>query len=574
MNQAEKTKFAVPLLISLMLAVFFLLSTNPVIEGDVFWHVKTGEWIVKHLSIPDSDIFTYTSAQPVHDSPGRDWYYVVLKQYWLSQPVFYFVYKLFGIAGIALFRALIITSILYILYAWMKRHGVGFGVLSSFLFLIGIQMRYQGDRPHYFSFLFFALTLILIEDLVDGFSAKTAERAGCAASRERASGFACPVPPLLLPLLMTLWANMHGGYVMGSALIAVYVAGDLIKRVVNGLKRITPVSDLPVRFHIICLTSIAATFVNPLTYRVYARVFSMVKDVKTNDVLLDYISPVTAFLTRGDYKPAYWILIILTFVIICIRARKMRISRVLALSIFAGESLLMQRNIAFFVLLMPLVAVEVNGLAGKRLKNALFPAAACLAALCSLLYVQFAGKGVMNFSLEKIYPVNAVEFIKETRPEGNLFNFVDWGGYLILYMPEYPVFCDGRRISTDIESVQYSVLSGSNEMIAGKPLWRAYLDAYKVDIVLVPAVTPIFHEFVPLVKELYRDKDFALVYSDSLSLVYLRKSRNEGIIERFDLPKRLSLVRAVNILGSYDEKANSGIISELNVLAAGRESGN
>ena len=42
------------------------------------------------------------------------------------------------------------------------------------------------------------------------------------------------------------------------------------------------------------------------------------------------------------------------------------------------------------------------------------------------------------------YPAGAVEYLREHRPPGPIFNHFNWGGYLIWTLPEYPVGMDGR----------------------------------------------------------------------------------------------------------------------------------
>ena len=41
--------------------------------------------------------------------------------------------------------------------------------------------------------------------------------------------------------------------------------------------------------------------------------------------------------------------------------------------------------------------------------------------------------------------MQAVEWIRQHQPEGNLFNSYTWGGYLVWHLsPDYPVYIDGR----------------------------------------------------------------------------------------------------------------------------------
>src|SRR5258706_12405374 len=55
--------------VMLALAFPFLLALEKVSESDTFWHLKTGEWILSHGSIPRTDPFSAT----VHGKPWLDW---------------------------------------------------------------------------------------------------------------------------------------------------------------------------------------------------------------------------------------------------------------------------------------------------------------------------------------------------------------------------------------------------------------------------------------------------------------------------------------------------------------------
>ena len=46
--------------------------------------------------------------------------------------------------------------------------------------------------------------------------------------------------------------------------------------------------------------------------------------------------------------------------------------------------------------------------------------------------------------VEQRFPVKAVEFVRQNKYGGPLFNSFDWGGYLIWSLPEIPVSVDGR----------------------------------------------------------------------------------------------------------------------------------
>ncbi|MBI5640943.1 MAG: hypothetical protein HZA17_11005 [Nitrospirae bacterium] len=554
------------LILFLFSSVFFLISTTPIVEGDIFWHIKTGEWIWANLSIPDHDMFTYTSQKIDPMRPESLQYTVVLKGYWLSQPIFYLIDRWLGVPGIILFRAFMIVLILLMLYFWMRRLGAGFNLSLLILFLIGYEMRYMGDRPHYFSFLFFPLAAMLLESI----------RGQCKAGiKGTPSSWLRLVAPL--PVLMLAWANMHGGFVTGATLICIYAAGELISFILRRKEMQSgDVRSLSI-FFLICLISVAATFVSPNTYKTYTVALSLTGDNVLTHLVIDHISPITAARLLGDYKPTYWLLIFFTAVVLFLRIRTVDISRLLALSFFSALSLSVLRSVPFYLTLTPLIVVEIENILRGRFKRLL---AASLFMVMTILIlktgIMLKDGSLLNFSLEDVFPVHAVEFIKHTRPKGNLFNPTDWGGYLMLNLSGYQVFDDGRRLMTDVVLAGHQILGGMNTPISGVPAWRAYLDSYKVDIILIPSVSPAFIDFYPVVKELYLDSHFVLVYSDKLSLVYLRRGENnQDLIGRYALPRELSLMRAINRLHIYkteeEMKEKYRLIGDLYLLMGRHE---
>src|SRR5689334_21056571 len=80
MNSALKRTFEV-----YVFAFAFLLASRQLTDGDFWWHLKTGEYILKHFSIPRVDFYSFTT-------PGKPW----VAHEWLSEVIFYFLYSHFG----------------------------------------------------------------------------------------------------------------------------------------------------------------------------------------------------------------------------------------------------------------------------------------------------------------------------------------------------------------------------------------------------------------------------------------------------------------------------------------------
>src|SRR5215471_4640808 len=141
MANARRLAGAALLLTLVAHAVYASLGT--VTGADMWWHLASGRYIVEHRAVPGTDVFSFTAA-------GRPWH----NHEWLSQVVFFAVYRLFGGTGLALLEV-VLGSALIVLATWIawRRGGdataaVAAGVAASF-----VCRPYLDVRPQLFSFL-------------------------------------------------------------------------------------------------------------------------------------------------------------------------------------------------------------------------------------------------------------------------------------------------------------------------------------------------------------------------------------------------------------------------------------
>ena len=50
----------------LLVAVFLYVNLFRITNNDIWWHLKTGEWILEHRTVPHQDPFSLIAS-------GRDW---------------------------------------------------------------------------------------------------------------------------------------------------------------------------------------------------------------------------------------------------------------------------------------------------------------------------------------------------------------------------------------------------------------------------------------------------------------------------------------------------------------------
>jgi hypothetical protein len=213
-----------PLLLGL--AVFALAAFSPAVlnDGDTWTHVATGQWILAHGAIPRVDPFSYTFA-------GQPW----TAHEWLAEVVMALAFRFAGWGGVALLTGAAAGAAIAIAAQRAARDLAGpallvLAALSALLLAPSLLA-----RPH-----ILALPLLALW--------------GAALLEARDAGRA---PPLPLAALMALWANLHGGFAFGLALIAPFALEALLAAPAE--KRIATVRD----WSLFAAASLAAATLTP-----------------------------------------------------------------------------------------------------------------------------------------------------------------------------------------------------------------------------------------------------------------------------------------------------------------------
>jgi hypothetical protein len=87
------------------------LFSTQITDTDFWWHLKTGQYIVEHGSLPFPDPFAYTtSAVPRYPGEAQVRHFNLTHE-WLSQVLMYLIYRVAGFPGIILTRAILLTTL-------------------------------------------------------------------------------------------------------------------------------------------------------------------------------------------------------------------------------------------------------------------------------------------------------------------------------------------------------------------------------------------------------------------------------------------------------------------------------
>ena len=241
-----------PVLIGAVLAVVVVivcLSMVSVSTNDLWIHLKTGQLILRSGTIPHKDSYSFTAV-------GHDY----IAHEWLAGVLFYGAYAALGVLGLILFKTLVVLVAAGCLGLVCVTHRDRLGiVLLAFGGMAYIAAARFLVRPHIFSYMMLSAYLLLFFRYRDG-------------GRNRLWLMA------ILPL-QVLWANLHGGFIQGIVLLAVFAAGEAVawgRARILGVRR---EQALPSR-DLLLLTALpaaatAVSLINPYGVRLLAFPFQL-----------------------------------------------------------------------------------------------------------------------------------------------------------------------------------------------------------------------------------------------------------------------------------------------------------
>jgi hypothetical protein len=186
-QDASRLRGLLPLWVGIAVYALFLLAGNRLlIDPDTLWQVTIGQWILDHHAVPHTDVYSFTMR-------GQPW----ISTQWLAQVAYAEAYSVAGWSGPVVLAASAIAVTFALLTRFLDRH---LGESKTLVFVaaaLALTVPHLLARPH-------VLAMPVMVAWTGGLIA--------AADRRAAPSFR------LLPL-MVLWANLHGGFVLGLGLI-------------------------------------------------------------------------------------------------------------------------------------------------------------------------------------------------------------------------------------------------------------------------------------------------------------------------------------------------------------------
>jgi hypothetical protein len=443
-------------------------------DCDTGWHIRTGEWILAHAAVPTRDLFSYTK-------PGQPWF----AWEWAWDTLFALIHDASGLAGVA-FATVLLLGVISVLVYKLVLSACGNDFLSFFVTVFAVwgSCIHWLARPHLFSWLFLLGYLHLLPSVQSGSKAAFAA----------------------LPVLMVLWVNMHGGFFVGIALLAATVCGDALETLILQGGSFATAYRRSRRLLACTALCIAATFVNPYTWRLHRHIFEFL----TNKTLIDKIQEYQS--TNFHSAPAafFEVMILLAAGAALWSLQQGRITPALIAVAWIHLALIAARNIPLFLFIVaPLVAcwlqdvllrlqpLRLVGVVStaiceiceemKPLERA--PRTFLLSALSVLLMGGLFATGAKGFEGQfnpELFPVQAISLM-ERSPAKRIFTYDQWADYLIYRLyPQKLDFLDGRS-----DFFGMPIVTAEEDLLSAQYNWKTQLERFGIDMVVLKPETPL-----------------------------------------------------------------------------------
>ena len=183
-------------LVLLMLGAAFALGCQELYDSDIWWHVRSGQWIWEHRQIPRLDPFTFTSSD-------RLW----IDLHWLFQVLLATAFGAGRAHGMIVMAAGMCTAILLVALTARDRRGPTWVAVACWLPALVLMSARFAPRPELFSLLGMAAYLAVLERTD-----------------------AHPALAWILPLVQVIWVNAHGLFVLGPIILVASMVDRLAGR--------------------------------------------------------------------------------------------------------------------------------------------------------------------------------------------------------------------------------------------------------------------------------------------------------------------------------------------------------
>jgi hypothetical protein len=467
-------------------AVYQIRQLPALTDNDIWWHLRTGVWILETHAIPRSGLFSQSPALPWIDAS------------WGFDALAALFYRIGGLAGLPVLLICLQVAIAVALFALALTvsarvwPAIALAAVAQFC-LIPLQ-----PRPALGSIALLAIELALL-------------------LRVRRTGNAGAL--FWLAPIFVVWANLDWQFSYGLLVLALFSVTVVIEQVsrqsgVRWFDDSIPSIRLD-KLAAIVGVSFLTTFLTPYGWHLHGIVLHNISSSPADRYFREMHS------MRFRQPQDYLLLLLAMSAFFALGRRHSRdLFLISLLAVSAVVSFRFMRDNWFVVVCSVSVIAKVlrerhaDAAAAPLLRREKLSVAALVLILVLMAILRLAGNGNVHYDelllskIEESFPLHAADYIRANHLPQPLFNTRDWGGFLTWYLPEYPVSTDGRTnlYCDELNIAYFKLMQGEVPLESDPSFARARTILLDADSPLAQALRtlPGFHE-------VYRDKVAVLV---------------------------------------------------------------
>lgn len=484
-----RRQFGIPeLFVAITLIAIFTMSVRVPISPDMWWHLRCGQVQWETRSVIKEDLFSHTAL-------GMPW----VNQSWLPQIVMYGLYALRGLPALSLAVAALTTTAFALVLLDSQTEG-RYDHFWRALVIIGAAIstgRTWVPRPQMVTLALTAAWVLILD-------------------RHRTRNPQKWTGLLWLPPLMVLWANSHGGYIVGFILLALEMGGALVGNL--GKKSFASLWASLRPLLLVTAVCFVAALLNPQGIRLVLFPFQTLNSGAQQNLIAEWASPDFHAL---DMLP-FLGLLIATWSALAFSGKQITVLDWLRLAAFTVIGLRSGRYIGLSAVVMAPLLYRYGKAAWKQWKPSTTAATRPthgIPALNWLLLVLVLLAGGIKIALplqeqtiqqvtQSLFPTQAIGYLRTHGVQGNLFNEYGWGGYLIWELTGTRVFIDGRA-----DPFGDDLIIAYQKTVSARPGWKHVLQEYQIRTVLVQAESA-------LASALAQSDEWQETYRDPLAVIF------------------------------------------------------
>ncbi|MGC1679623.1 MAG: hypothetical protein WA740_18995 [Candidatus Binataceae bacterium] len=486
---------------ALVLIAIMITDSVRVADPDLFGHLRFGQQILLAGHLPRVDTYSYSM-------PGLPW----ISHEWLSDVLIAWFYRHGGVVGLKLMKLGCTAAIVVLLLEAMRQTGASAVTQISIMLLASIRLSAQMQfRPQIFTYLLLAAILMLL-------------------ARDNFRGRA---PLWITAPMLALWANLHGGFVIGLGAIGLYA-------IVRGGQDLAAGHGPTRFFHLAAVTSacIVATVITPYGVGSWLSVLHTIGNPTMLGAINEWQPLIRATIAEHHIAQVPFLYDLSVFGIyigamsaIAIAPGTDDLALVAIAAVLIASAFVQVRNVPLGIMaaMIPLARHTTLALRTRHARRSCETTASrrgitlageIVIAIAAFALAAETGLFSGTLDLTEAYPAGALAFMRTHDLSGNMLCEYSWNDYVIFHeWTRDKVFLDSRFEMVYPRRIIEAYLAFAFDRAGASRT----LNGFPNDFVLINPKTVAANAMA-------RAAHWSVIYSDSNSSLYARRgSRADGI---------------------------------------------